>query len=131
MTDLLPPQNRFLSHLANEALRSSFAPDLPPLCTADFIEDRQPKPIRVLCLGMPRTGTMSLGAALGILGYRCYNHIEACMGSHRDMKCWNEALDAKYFGKGNKYGRNQFSKILKGFDVSLRFLLRYLGSSYV
>lgn len=115
-----------MHHLANNAIRSTgFAPDLPPLCTADFIEDRQPKPIRILCLGMPRTGTMSLGAALGILGYRTYNHVEACLVGHRDMKCWNEALDAKYFGKGKKYGKNEFSKILKGFDVRPLFCVEF------
>lgn len=120
MTDVLPNQDRYFHYLVNDTMRKlNFAPDMPPLCTADFIEDREAKPIRILCLGMGRTGTMSLGAALSILGYRCYNHVEACTIGYRDMKCWNEALDAKYFGKGKRYGRNEFSKILKGFDVSL------------
>lgn len=117
-----------MHYIINNTLRSTnFAPDILPLCTADFIEDRQPKPIRVLCLGIPRTGTMSLGAALRILGYRCYNYIKACLVGPRDMKCWTEALDAKYFGKGKKYGRNEFFKILKGFDVSLLFRFKRLG----
>lgn len=121
MSDLLPIESQNFHRMANTGMRKlNFMPGLPPVANAEFIEDREKRPIRVLCLRMPRTGTMSLGLALGTLGYRCYNHIEACAVPERDMKSWNEALDAKYFGgEGKKYGRNEFARILKGFDVSV------------
>ncbi|KAK4500502.1 hypothetical protein PRZ48_008691 [Zasmidium cellare] len=119
MADVIPQESQDFHRMANYGMRKlNFMPGLPPVANAEFIEDREKRPIKVLCLGMPRTGTMSLGLALATLGYKCYNHIEACAYPERDMKSWNEALDAKYFGgEGKKYGRNEFARILKGFDA--------------
>lgn len=130
MSDVIPAESQGFHRMANYGMRKlNFMPGLPPVANAEFIEDRERRPIKVLCLGMPRTGTMSLGLALATLGYKCYNHIEACAYPERDMKSWNEALDSKYFGgEGKKYGRNEFARILKGFDVSvLSHLSRNIG----
>ena len=59
MSDLQPPESRDFYRMANYGMRKlNFMPGLPPVANAEFIEDREQRPIRVLCLGMPRTGTM-------------------------------------------------------------------------
>jgi hypothetical protein len=49
--------------------------------------------------------------------------------SHADL--WIQALEAKFEGKGFVWGRNDFEKILAGYDVSFVFLivLRPLSST--
>lgn len=52
-------------------------------------------PMRVLSLGMGRTGTASMQAALQTLGYPTYHGFEM-HANVPDNDMWNEALDAKY-----------------------------------
>lgn len=68
--------------------------------------------MRVLCLGMPRTGTMSIFTALQMLGYNPY-HMVVAMG-HLDL--WREALRAKYLGQGKPWEREEFDKLLGKYD---------------
>ncbi|KAJ7606809.1 efflux pump antibiotic resistance protein [Roridomyces roridus] len=68
-------------------------------------------PMEVLSLGMSRTGTSSIKAALQILGYdECYHMINTHRNI-RDFDMWMEAVAAKYDGKG-KFGRAEFDKLL-------------------
>lgn len=77
------------------------------------------KPMRVLCLGQSRTGTMTLLAALEQLGYTPY-HLSTAKGSPKtNLSLWREALDAKFHGKGKPWGRTEFDKILGAYDVVL------------
>lgn len=73
------------------------------------------RPMRVLCLGMPRTGTMSLFIALQRLGYTPYHMIVAM----DDLDLWREALTAKYHDQGKKWGRDEFDKLLSNYDSIL------------
>ncbi|ENH75031.1 hypothetical protein FOC1_g10010415 [Fusarium oxysporum f. sp. cubense race 1] len=75
------------------------------------------KPMRVLCLGQSRTGTMALFMALKQLGYTPY-HMSTPLGSPKtNLGLWREALDAKFYGKGKLWGREEFDKILGPYDA--------------
>ncbi|KAJ4257364.1 hypothetical protein NW762_008483 [Fusarium torreyae] len=75
------------------------------------------KPMRVLCLGQSRTGTMAIFTALKQLGYTPY-HMAVAIGSPKtNLGLWREALEAKFHGKGKPWGREEFDKILGGYDA--------------
>ncbi|KAM0798917.1 P-loop containing nucleoside triphosphate hydrolase protein [Usnea florida] len=70
-------------------------------------------PMKVLVLGMPRTGSTSLKSALEMLGFfNVYHGEDAFFLNPRDCEMWMEALDAKYHGKGTKYSRKEFDQLL-------------------
>ena len=66
---------------------------------------------------MSRTGTISLLTALNRLGYKTYHGAHATACSSRDMPCWMQALEAKFLGVGQEWGREEFSKILGPYYV--------------
>ncbi|KAK5013158.1 hypothetical protein BJ546DRAFT_1064380 [Cryomyces antarcticus] len=68
-------------------------------------------PMEVLNLSFPRTGTMTMQTALNILGYPCY-HSVAFFSKIRDCDMWNEAQDAKFFGKGQRFTRADWDQLL-------------------
>ncbi|KAM0717984.1 hypothetical protein Q7P37_006316 [Cladosporium fusiforme] len=62
---------------------------------------RQPrqKPMKILALGLSRTGTLSLWAALNQLGYSTYHGFEACFdNANGSLDFWNAAIKAKIDG---------------------------------
>ncbi|KAJ7606804.1 P-loop containing nucleoside triphosphate hydrolase protein [Roridomyces roridus] len=72
---------------------------------------RRVVPMEVLSLGMGRTGTVSMQAALRILGYNdCYHGFDIFLNV-KDCDMWMEAFAAKYQGKG-KFGRAEFDRLL-------------------
>ena len=73
--------------------------------------------MRVLMLGMPRTGTMSLITALGKLGYRSYHMVEAVKSAKSAFPIWTEGLNAQYHGKGEKLGKEEFDRLLGKYDA--------------
>lgn len=78
---------------------------------------KRTKPMRVLCLGQSRTGTMAIFTALQRLGYTPY-HMTVAIGSPKtSLGLWCEALDAKFNGKGKPWGREEFDKILGDYDA--------------
>lgn len=115
-----------------------------PVSPATVIDSIQPvprtKPMRVLCLGMSRTGTFSLYNALTMLGYTPYHMAAAMQNASIDFPAWEEALKAKYDVKGDgqprepleagangppglaarqSWGRAEFDKLLGDFDAVL------------
>ncbi|KAJ7608812.1 hypothetical protein FB45DRAFT_993741 [Roridomyces roridus] len=69
-------------------------------------------PMEVLSLGMSRTGTSSMQAALRILGYNdCYHAPNILANGQDDMDLWMEAYAAKFEGRG-KFGRAEWDKLL-------------------
>ena len=74
-------------------------------------------PMRLLVLGMPRTGTMSIFTALEKLGYKPYHMVKAMAAPRSNLTVWKEGLVAKYEGQGDKWGRAEFDKVLGSFDV--------------
>ncbi|KAL9101865.1 MAG: hypothetical protein Q9187_009191, partial [Circinaria calcarea] len=49
--------------------------------------------------------------ALNLLGFPCYHGL-SLFASIRDCEMWNEALDAKYFGKGKPFVREDWDQLL-------------------
>ena len=75
-------------------------------------------PMKILCLGWSRTGTLSLMAALMQLGYRPYHMAAAYPNAYVEFPCWTEALEVKYGRKkGKPWGREEFDKMTGRYDV--------------
>ncbi|KAI0872120.1 P-loop containing nucleoside triphosphate hydrolase protein [Hypoxylon argillaceum] len=73
--------------------------------------------MQVLVLGMPRTGSISIRTALGQLGYKSF-HGGILHETPELYPAWEEALRAKYFNEGQKFGRREFDKLLGNFDAT-------------
>ncbi|EON65149.1 hypothetical protein W97_04386 [Coniosporium apollinis CBS 100218] len=72
---------------------------------------RRTVPMRVLALGLGRTGTASLRAALKELGFDdCYHMMSASVENPPDCLMWQDALAAKYDGIGT-FGRTEWDKL--------------------
>ncbi|KAL7894366.1 P-loop containing nucleoside triphosphate hydrolase protein [Trichoderma sp. SZMC 28014] len=67
----------------------------------------------VLVLGMSRTGTSSIKAALDQVGYRTYHMHE----TGTSLPDWNEALEAKYGVNGHRRQQPDFDKLLSGYSA--------------
>ena len=98
--------------------------------------------MKVLCLGMSRTGTLctypppqslhpsssadtlavlAMNVALTQLGYTTYHNAECLRDTlgNNAMAMWVEAIDAKYNGVGKRYiSSDDFDKLLWRHDVS-------------
>lgn len=90
--------------------------DMASLQYATDIDRRHCKrtvPLRVLCLGQSRTGTVSIRQALINLGYKdCYHYASALQENPRDTELWIEALEAKFKGIGKAYGKEEWDALL-------------------
>lgn len=76
-------------------------------------------PMKVLVLGLGRTGTNSIRQALGMLGYHETYHMTSTSGDNcRDSVMWLDALRAKYDGIG-KFGRKDWDQLLGHCQVRL------------
>ncbi|KAM0343405.1 hypothetical protein ACHAPU_008586 [Fusarium lateritium] len=83
----------------------------------DSYPEGRTKPMRVLCLVQSRTSTMAVFEALKQLGYTPY-HLSIAVGSPKtNLDLWREALDAKFYGKGKPWGREEFDKVLGFYDA--------------
>ncbi|KAA8642716.1 sulfotransferase family protein [Aspergillus tanneri] len=71
------------------------------------------KEMKVLALGMSRTGTMSLYVALKELGYSCYHMAECSLDQKNDsLALWSRAIDAKFNENGRKFSGADFDQML-------------------
>lgn len=68
--------------------------------------------VRVLNLSMIRTGTLSIKAALDILGIPTYHGVTDYIEKPEHQTIWNMAVDAKFYGKGREFGRDEFDCFL-------------------
>ncbi|KAH8673902.1 P-loop containing nucleoside triphosphate hydrolase protein [Xylariales sp. PMI_506] len=72
--------------------------------------------MKILVLGMPRTGTQSLTDALSFLGISPGYHMRE-VGKNKHQDVWVDWIEAKYEGKGQPPQRKQFDQILDSFEV--------------
>ena len=79
----------------------------PPSC---------PRKMEVLCLSAPRSGSTSLGQALKTLGYKPFAGMAHNYHTDNRWPLWNEAIEARYYGKGLRYTREDFEKFLGSYD---------------
>ncbi|KAL4795334.1 P-loop containing nucleoside triphosphate hydrolase protein [Aspergillus venezuelensis] len=99
------------------ALSDNLAPQpVTDIFTSDTNIDRRKchrtVPMKVLALGVGRTGTASLRIALERLGYlKCYHMMSASMENPPDCLMWHDALNAKYDGVG-EFGRKEWDQLL-------------------
>ncbi|KAF2210307.1 hypothetical protein CERZMDRAFT_113265 [Cercospora zeae-maydis SCOH1-5] len=94
----------------------------PILCDANVfgretnIDRRQCKrvvPLKVLCLGLSRSGTSSLRQALLDLNYADVYHYASIQNENpRDADMWHDAFNAKFRGIGKPFGREQWDQLL-------------------
>ncbi|KAJ6562695.1 hypothetical protein DFH09DRAFT_984937 [Mycena vulgaris] len=68
--------------------------------------------MKVLVFGYPRTGTTSMSAALQILGYNDVHHMQSVFTNPPEADMWIEAINARFFGQGKPYGREEWDQLL-------------------
>ncbi|KAJ4354351.1 uncharacterized protein N0V89_006086 [Didymosphaeria variabile] len=88
------------------------------------------KPMRVLVLGMCRTGTSSIRLALRKLGYKTH-HMDAVIEEDpTQLPYWQEAVEVTFFPDQQRqvhlrgqppYGRAEFDKLLANYDAVTDF----------
>ncbi|MCJ1245870.1 hypothetical protein MMC30_003074 [Trapelia coarctata] len=91
-----------------------------PLPIAPFIKKQQTwidkrgltkkVPLKLLCFGLSRTGTSSLRVALWELGLEAY-HAFAILENPPDGVLWQQALRAKFEGKGPSFTKADFDSL--------------------
>ncbi|KAI4092328.1 MAG: hypothetical protein LQ344_003573 [Seirophora lacunosa] len=69
-------------------------------------------PMKVLVIGMLRTGTLSMQAALEELGFGPCYHMHFCFQNPMECEMWTEALNAKFQNKGRKYTKKEWDQLL-------------------
>ncbi|KAK5955138.1 hypothetical protein OHC33_003817 [Knufia fluminis] len=82
----------------------------------DAVKAERSKPMRVLVLGISRTGTSSICQALSRFGYRTF-HMDKNIENPKLFPLWEEAVRAKFNGEGKPYGKAEFDKLLGDFDA--------------
>ncbi|UNI15423.1 hypothetical protein JDV02_001958 [Purpureocillium takamizusanense] len=91
----------------NEEFYDEIAPVIP-----------RPKHMKVLVLGLPRTGTTSLCAALKVLGMNPYHFSEISRNkNNKHFQLWLKAVQAKYDGVGVPLKGGDFDHILWNYDA--------------
>lgn len=108
-----------------------------PVTDIDRTKCARVVPMRVLSLGLCRTGTecmypypahgillnqsgTALTEALRILGYHeAYHGYQAMITNPRDCAMWLTGLRAKYDGIGKPFGRAQFDQLLGHCQVAI------------
>ena len=69
-------------------------------------------PMQVLSLGMPRTGTVSMQAALETLGCRPTYHGFTSLYNLEHLPIWTAAFEAKYHNNGKSFTREDWDQLL-------------------
>jgi len=75
--------------------------------------------MRVMVIGMMRTGTKSIKAALEQVGYNHVYHMTTAMKNPKDCEMWTEAFNAKFHGKGHMLGRKEWDQLLGDCDACI------------
>ena len=68
--------------------------------------------MQVLSLGMPRTGTVSMQAALELLGCKPTYHGYTALYKLDHLPAWTAASEAKYHDNGNPFTRQDWDRLL-------------------
>ena len=69
-------------------------------------------PMQVLSLGMPRTGTVSMQAALELLGCKPTYHGYTALYNRDHLPAWTAAFEAKYHDNGKPFTRQDWDQLL-------------------
>ena len=74
-------------------------------------------PMQVLSLGMARTGTVSMQAALELLGYGPTYHGYTALYKLHHLPLWTAAFEAKYHDNGTPFSRQDWDRLLGDYGV--------------
>ena len=83
----------------------------------DQIQTLRSKLMRLLVLGISRTGTSSLCLALDKFNYKIFHMTENFKNPTHFFPLWDEAIRAKFNNDGKPYGRPEFDKLLGDYDA--------------
>jgi len=82
------------------------------------MEEIKKREVKVLCLGLSRTGTMSLRAVFTILGYEnVYHYMVPAMENPSHCDLWSQLLKKKY-DKNELITRADLDSILENYEVT-------------
>ncbi|KAL8992164.1 MAG: hypothetical protein Q9169_007316 [Polycauliona sp. 2 TL-2023] len=73
--------------------------------------------MKVLAMGLGRTGTTALASALKENGYMPYDTYDRFVAGH--LPRWDEAMNAKFYGKGRPIGKRELDELTGDFDCVL------------
>ena len=73
---------------------------------------RRSRPLEVLSLGLPRTGTASMALALSHLGYKHCAHGLDMLDNPAYAVRWEQAVNARYLNKGRQFERKDWDELL-------------------
>ncbi|KAJ6191385.1 hypothetical protein N7519_001406 [Penicillium mononematosum] len=76
-------------------------------------------PLRLVVVGLSRTGTASLYLALKELGYTPWHMCEPIDDPSRMYNQWTEAMNCRFFGGNRPYNRKDFDKLRGPYDALL------------
>ncbi|KAF2127620.1 hypothetical protein P153DRAFT_343834 [Dothidotthia symphoricarpi CBS 119687] len=88
----------------------------------DINERERKLPMRILVLGMCRTGTTSISTALRKLGYTPHQ-MRSVLTNPEELALWQEAINTTLLPPADRprnlapYGRSEFDKLLANYDV--------------
>lgn len=86
---------------------------MPFMTNIDRRTCKREVPLKVICLGVSRTGTVSLRQALVTLGYKDVYHFASVLQENpRDAEMWTEAMNAKFKGKGKEFEKADWDQLL-------------------
>ncbi|KAI0021296.1 hypothetical protein F4780DRAFT_778809 [Xylariomycetidae sp. FL0641] len=91
------------------------------------------KPMKLVVLSAPRTGTLGLYLALKQLGFQPYHMWEVIDRGANEIRILKEGMLAETFHEGKPYGRAEFDKWLADYDVILEvpfYMLHSVVNSY-
>ena len=60
------------------------------------------------------------------MGFTPYDYLDRFLETHLGL--WDEAIEAKFHGKGNKWNRKDFDRVTKDYDARYPSLLLTLRS---
>ncbi|QMW45768.1 hypothetical protein G4B11_009223 [Aspergillus flavus] len=79
------------------------------------VREPRNREMKILILGLARTGTSSLTAALQQLGYSPYDWPDRCVLGH--LPRWTEGLQAKYLSRGRPLEADEMDQLTSNFDA--------------
>lgn len=68
---------------------------------------RRVVPLKVIVVGMPRTGTQSIRVALKQPGFNDTYHMDCLFENPPDIDLWRQAFLAKFKSQGEPFGKEQ------------------------
>ncbi|KAL9115767.1 MAG: hypothetical protein Q9227_000135 [Pyrenula ochraceoflavens] len=106
---------------ADYKLMGAWAVILDPDLNIDRRGAKRTVPMRVLCLGLPRTGTQSMQEAMALLGYTSPYHFSSMFANLRDAEMWQTVMRHKQQQRRSNAPKKDEGDSDSGFDYRAHF----------